>query len=128
MLLTGLVDVSQCNVRNRLGIGMSSEGWYWSRNSHSCIFPKAEMNLLSFVMRIDACKTMSGSIVLVFPTLYEDGILLVPVRSKERKLSSAAARLHFRWSTRCFFFLRRQTQGPTRGGRPSCNTNVQPLP
>jgi len=105
MLLTGLIDVSQCNVGNRLGIGMSTEVWYWSRNSHSYFLPNAEMNLLSFVMRIDACKNMSGSLVLVFPTLYEDGILLVPVRSRERKLGSAAARLHLRWSTRCLFFL-----------------------
>ena len=80
-------------------------------------------------MRIDAllCRNMSGSFVLVFPTLYEDAILLIPIRNKERKLGSAAARLHFRWSTQCFFFQRRWTQGPTRGGRPSCNTNVQSL-
>jgi len=81
-------------------------------------------------MRIDAllCKNMSGSLVPVFPTLYEDVILLISVRSKERKLGSAAARLHLRWSTQCFFFQRRRTQGPTHGGWPSCNTNVQSLP
>ena len=52
-------------------------------------------------MRIDAllCNNMSGSLVPVFPTLYEDVILLISVRSKERKLGLAAARLHLRWST-----------------------------
>jgi len=104
MLLEGSAGVSQMQRGKQNGHWHEHCGtgvWYGSRSIHSSFLPNTEINLLSFFMRIDAllCKNMSGSLVPVFPTLYEDVILLISVRSKERKLGLAAARLHLRWST-----------------------------